>query len=67
MVALKVDWRVERPDDKDDNNGLYYGIYGFECSEEEFDPELGYGAYDINYVEWFKTEKQRDKEFKTLK
>lgn len=59
-LQLQVDWRSERVDERDDNDGLYFGIYTFDCEIEEFDPEAGYGSYSILEAEWYETEKERD-------
>tara|TARA_R100000231_G_scaffold33545_1_gene29443 strand:+ start:1419 stop:1655 length:237 start_codon:yes stop_codon:yes gene_type:complete len=43
-----------------DNEGMPFGIYLLEIFDEEDD----FGS--IEYVEWFRTEEERDKEFSKL-
>jgi hypothetical protein len=62
-VKLKVHWFQERADDNDDNDGYHFGIYTFDCTEDEFDAEAGHGSYDVLDAEWFKTEEERDSNF----
>ena len=62
-IKLKVNWFSERADNNDDNNGYHHGIYTFKCTLDEFDPEAGYGSYDVLNVEWYKTESERDLNF----
>ena len=62
-IKLQVDWRSERVNDNDNNNGFYYGIYTFDCLEKDFDSEAGFGSYSILDAQWYKTEQERDLEF----
>lgn len=66
MKKCKVNWLNERADKHDDNNGLHHGIYLFNCSEEDYDPELGLGCYDVLEAFWYATEKERDIEFGSM-
>ena len=66
-IKLKVNWLSERPDDNDDNNGLHHGIYIFDCCEEDYDVEDGYGVHDILEAFWYETDKERDIEFNNIK
>ena len=65
-IKLKVHWFNERVDTNDNNEGNHFGIYIFDCLEEEFDEEVGYGGYDILEVFWFNSKTQRDKEFNII-
>ena len=65
-VKCKVHWLSERADERDDNNGMHHGIYIFDCKEEDFDPELGMGAYNVLEALWYGSEKERDSQFKTI-
>jgi len=65
-VKCKVNWLSERSDENDDNNGLHHGIYVFDCDEDDFDVEAGYGSYDILEPFWYETEKERDIEFNKI-
>ena len=65
-LKLKVHWFDERVNENDDNNGRHFGIYVFNCLEEDYDGESGYGSYDILDVIWFNSKDSRDKEFKRL-
>ena len=62
-IKLRVNWLSERVDDNDNNEGKHFGIYIFDCPEEEFDEELGYGVYSVLKTFWFANEKERDTEF----
>ena len=62
-IKLKVHWFQERVDVKDDNNGYHWGIYTYDCTEDDYEPEAGYGSYDILDVEWFKTKAEREMAF----
>tara|TARA_R110000868_G_scaffold411024_1_gene701380 strand:+ start:2979 stop:3188 length:210 start_codon:yes stop_codon:yes gene_type:complete len=59
-IKLKVDWRSERVDNKDLNDGKFHGIYIFDCDEDEYDPELGYGVYEVLEYLWYETPKERN-------
>ena len=63
-ICCKVEWEEERPNDdvNDLNDGYLYGYYIFDCIEEDYDKEQGYGAYDIIDAQWFKTTSERDEE-----
>ena len=65
-IKLKVNWLQERADDNDDNGGKHFGIYLFDCTEEEYDEEAGYGSYDILEAFWYDTEKERDENFEII-
>ena len=45
---------------------MHHGIYIFDCKEEDFDPELGMGAYNVLEALWYGSEKERDNQFKTI-
>ena len=38
-VDLKVDWRKERADENDNNNGKYWGIYTYNVPKDELDTD----------------------------
>lgn len=59
-IYLSVSWRDECDDKNDNNNGKEYGIYTYEVPIEDVDTEDMYNN-EIVDVEWFKTEKKRDK------
>ena len=65
-LTLKVNWLNERPDENDDNDGKYFGIYVFNCLKDEFDEEAGYGSYDVLEAYWFHTEAERDFELNKI-
>jgi hypothetical protein len=65
-IKLKVDWYSERLDEKDDNEGKHHGIYVFDCDKSEYEPDLGFGVYDVIEVYWYETEKERNAEYKKL-
>jgi len=65
-IKAKVYWLNERPDERDDNEGKHFGIYTFNCSIEEYDPEAGLGSYDVLEAFWFETEEERDIEYASL-
>lgn len=65
-MKVKVCWLSERPDDRDDNEGKHFGIYIFDCSIEEYDPEAGLGSYDVVEAFWYNTEKERNFEYKGM-
>lgn len=65
-IKLIVHWKSERPNETDDNNGKHYGFYIFDCDEKDFDPEAGYGSYNVLDSFWYKTEEERDLEFNIL-
>ena len=58
-VDLKVHWHQERIDNKDDNDGLLFGIYTYDVPEEDIDTDNMFNN-DIVDVQWFKSEKERD-------
>ncbi len=62
-IKLKVHWHSERADDNDENEGLHHGIYVFDCDEKDFDPEVGYGGYDVLEAFWYETENERNIEY----
>jgi len=64
-IKLQVYWLSERADDNDNNEGLHYGIYIFNCLEKDYDGN-GYGSYDVLDAQWYKTEEIRDKVFNKL-
>jgi hypothetical protein len=57
----------ERPNDDDDNDGLEYGFYVFDCEEEDYEPEFGYGSYDILEAFWYATESERNIQYEFFK
>jgi hypothetical protein len=65
-IKLKVNWLSERADENDDNEGLHHGIYVFDCDEKDYDPDLGFGCYDVVEVYWYETEEKRNHEFDLL-
>ena len=65
-VKLAVHYEQERTDKRDNNNGLLYGIYYYDVPKEDLNTDEIYNN-DIVHVEWFKTESDRNKQFKTKK
>ena len=66
---IKVHWETEELDRKykdngypekvwKDNEGMPFGIYLIKIGEDDFE--------SVDYVEWFRTEEERDKEFNKL-
>ena len=62
-IQLQVNWLDERANENDDNNGYHHGIYIFDCDVKDYDPEAGYGSYDILDALWFNDECERDFQF----
>jgi hypothetical protein len=46
--------------DSNNSEDKEFGIYELEVSHKEFDPELGYGGYNVLEASWFSKEKERD-------
>ena len=63
-VDQKVSWEQERTDKNDNNDGFHFGIYTYEVPIEEVDTDNMLNNEVIN-VEWFKTEKKRDRIYKS--
>ena len=60
IVKLAVHYEQQRVDKHDDNNGLLYGIYHYDVPKEDYDTDNMF-TNEIVHVEWYKTEKERDK------
>lgn len=43
-----------------------FAIFNLDCTEQEYDPEQGYGNYPIIEAEYFTSQKERDKRFREL-
>lgn len=59
LVDVKVHWNQERVDNKDNNNGLLFGIYTYDIPDEDIDTDNMFNN-DIVNVQWFETEKERN-------
>lgn len=66
IVKLAVHYEQERTDNRDNNNGLLYGIYYYDVPKKDLNTDEMYNN-DIVHVEWFKTESDRNKQFKNKK
>jgi hypothetical protein len=65
LVDAKVHWYQERVDNKNQNDGLLFGIYTYDVPDEDINTDDMFNN-DIVNVEWFKTEKERDNNIKNL-
>lgn len=59
-LRIGVHWLQERADDNDNNGGKHFGVYLLDCEEDAYEPEQGFGSYDVLRAQWFESEKVRD-------
>jgi len=58
-ITLPVHYEQERIDEKDNNDGLLYGIYYYNISVEDLNTDNAFNS-DVVNVEWFEFEWERD-------
>ena len=59
IVKIAVHYDQQRTSKNDNNNGLLYGIYYYDVSQEDLDTDNIYNN-DIVHVQWYKTENERN-------
>jgi hypothetical protein len=59
LVDLLVDWKQQRVDETDNNDGKHFGIYTFDVPEEEIDTDDMFNN-DLVGVQWFETRKEQE-------
>jgi hypothetical protein len=62
-IKLAVHYEQERIDNKDNNNGLLYGIYYYDVPKKDLNTDNMFNN-DITHVEWYKTKLERNKQLK---
>lgn len=59
IVKIAVHYDQQRTSKNDNNNGLLYGIYYYDVSQEDLDTDNMFNN-DIVHVQWYKTENERN-------
>ena len=63
IVKIAVHYDQQRTSKNDNNNGLLYGIYYYDVSQEDLDTDNMFNN-DIVHVQWYKTENERNLKLK---